>query len=176
MLILAAGFQFGSGTKARPLLADPGPLSAKHASFTATQGCAACHAAHDQGVAGLARAVFSHNDMTGKCAECHTFAGTANLPHDDRIGTTRALSETDCRMCHTEHRGATASITPMTDAQCNTCHQVKFASFTRGHPAFAADYPHRVRDGIRFNHAKHLGDYFTRAGLKTRAPQECAGW
>ena len=173
VLLLAAGFHFGRGGKSRPLAIDPGPLSAKHAHFTASQGCATCHAAHDASLGGWVKAAFTHSDMNATCATCHAFAGDADRPHNDKFVAHDGPKKTDCRMCHTEHRGADAKLTTLTDAQCNACHQVKMQSFTRGHLAFPASFPRVAHAGVKFDHAKHLLDHFKKPELAARAQRSC---
>ena len=234
VLLLAAGFHFGRGEKELPLAIDPGPLSAKHAHFTESQGCAACHDAHDANLAGWVKAAFTRTDVNTKCSACHTFAGPGDRPHNETWclgnasrsksqsemsdavslspqrgegltvrggdenaqhevhivsagptphpgplpvegrGRSLTLRETDCRMCHTEHRGTNAKLTTLTDAQCNTCHQVKMESFTRGHPAFPPNFPRAAHAGIKFDHAKHLLQHFKQPEFAARARQNCA--
>ena len=171
--VACGGFHFGGGGKSRPLAIDPGTLSAKHAHFTSSQGCATCHAAHDADLGGWVKAAFTHSDMNGKCAACHAFAGAADRPHNDKFVAHDGPEKTDCRMCHTEHRGADVNLTTLTDAQCNTCHQVKMQSFTRGHPAFPASFPRVAHARVKFDHAKHLLDHFKKPELAARAPQSC---
>jgi hypothetical protein len=233
VLLLAAGFHFGRGEKELPLAIDPGPLSAKHAHFTTSQGCAACHDAHDANLGQWVKAAFTRTDMSAKCTACHTFAGDAATPHNEngflgsvskvktqlelndaaslspqrgeglRVrggndhaqrdaeivstgltphpgplpvegrGRGSSLRETDCRMCHTEHRGANAKITTLTDAQCNTCHQVKMESFTRGHPAFPPNFPRVAHADVKFDHAKHLLQHFKQPEFTARARPSC---
>jgi hypothetical protein len=175
ILLLSIGFHFGAKRpgRASPLSADSGPLSAVHASFTERQGCAACHTSHEEGLSGLVRAAFAPHDMTGKCIECHTFGGKERLAHNAAFASRIDLSRTECTMCHTEHRGQSASLISMKEAQCHHCHRTKFENFTGGHPPFPTNFPHFVRSGIQFNHTKHMGDYFSQAGYRERAPAQC---
>ncbi len=172
-LLIAGGFHFGRGAKSKPLAVDPGPLSAKHANFTTEQGCAACHPAHGAGLGRWVKAAFSHTDMNAQCSTCHKFGGFAHQPHNEIFDTNPRARETDCRQCHTEHQGANANLTTITDAQCHTCHTVQFKRFDKGHSAFAVDFPHSARPGIRFNHAKHLLEYFKQPEHAVRAQQTC---
>ena len=175
VLLIVGGFSFGKGAKSRSLSADAGPLSAKHANFVGEKSCGACHAGHDGSVAGLLNTAFhGGNDMTAQCATCHKFNGPERAPHNENFPTHGGLAQTDCRQCHTEHRGATASLTKITDPQCALCHETKFASFAK-HAPFAADFPARARGGIKFNHARHMGDYFDRKDFLALAPKDCAG-
>jgi predicted CXXCH cytochrome family protein len=172
-LVLAAGFHFGSRGRGRPLAVDPGPLSAAHASFAGETGCATCHAPHETGLGGMLRAAFTAHDMSAQCLECHQFDGPARSPHNETFTPHHGPAETDCRQCHVEHRGLQVSLTSLTDAQCHTCHQAKFDSFTHGHPEFPAGFPVASRGTIKFNHAKHLLDYFQQPAYAERARADC---
>lgn len=119
------------------------------------------------------KAAFSHTDMNAQCSACHSFDGFAHQPHNGIFDTNPRARETDCRQCHTEHQGAQANLTTITDAQCHTCHTVQFERFDKGHPPFAANFPHPARGGIKFNHAKHLLEYFKQPEHAARAPQTC---
>ena len=173
-LLLVACFPFGPGGRSRPLAADAGPLSTTHANFAGDQGCATCHPAHGSGVGGLLRAAFTTHDMSGQCLNCHQFDGNPRAPHNHASWEGRNSRGTDCRQCHVEHRGARANLTVISDAQCHTCHQAKFDSFAQGHPAFPSDFPVTRRGAIKFNHAKHLQDYYQQAAFKDRANANCA--
>jgi hypothetical protein len=172
LLILAAGFHFGRDNQKPPIMANPGPLSSKHASFV-TNGCASCHANHNQGLGGLFKATFTHGSMNTQCSACHSFAGPAHVAHNDTRPERLASPSTDCRQCHTEHKGAFANLTTIQDSQCHTCHKVKFQRFEKGHPEFAETFPREERGSIKFNHAKHLLDYFKQPNHTANAPQNC---
>ncbi len=75
-----------------------------------------------------------------------------------------------CALCHQEHHGRNFNLAQMSNAQCQTCHAVQFASFGQGHPEFAG-YPAQRRTRIFFDHQSHLREHFpaTRSG----APQGC---
>jgi hypothetical protein len=111
--------------------------------------------------------------MNAQCGACHAFNGPADRPHNETSPAHAAANATVCRQCHTEHRGPDGNITPLTDVQCNTCHQVKFERFDKGHPAFPSNFPHVARGEIKFNHAKHLLEYFKQPDYAGRAPQAC---
>ena len=173
-LLLVACFHFGLGGRSHPLAADAGPLSTTHANFAGDQGCATCHPAHGSGVSGLLRAAITPHDMSGQCLNCHRFEGNPRSPHNAGFATPRGSQETDCRQCHVEHRGARANLTVINDAQCHTCHQAKFNRFAQGHPEFPPHFPISQRGTIKFNHAKHLQDYYQQAAFKDRANANCA--
>jgi hypothetical protein len=122
---------------------------------------------------GWVKAAFSHTDMNAQCSTCHNFDGLAHQPHNEIFDTNPRARETDCRQCHTEHQGAQANLTTITDAQCHTCHTVQFERFDNGHPAFESNFPRSTRGGIKFNHAKHLLEYFKQPEHVARAQQTC---
>lgn len=175
-LLLAAGFHFGGGRGVRPLTADPGPLSAKHANFTAQQGCIACHSGHEKDLGGLIRAVATPHGMNQECSVCHKFAGPADAPHNSATFAKagRAAMPTDCRQCHTEHRGTMANISPMADVQCHACHKAQFERFDLGHPPFPKTMPRLAQPAIRFNHASHLREHFLKPEYKSHPAVNCA--
>ncbi|MBI1902582.1 MAG: hypothetical protein HYS13_15885 [Planctomycetia bacterium] len=83
-----------------------------------------------------------------------------------------------CAACHNEHRGSDASLTAMTDMQCQVCHDRPFRSFSQGHPEFG-HYPYLRRTLLYFDHVSHYGSHFTdprlSASQKDRVPgcREC---
>ncbi|MGI9088046.1 MAG: hypothetical protein ACR2HH_09960 [Chthoniobacterales bacterium] len=88
----------------------------------------------------------------------------ALAPHNLKSG------ELACATCHQEHHGANFDLARLTNAQCQVCHTVQFASLQHGHPEFAA-YPSQRRTRIFFDHASHLQQHF--AERKAQAPQGC---
>lgn len=70
--------------------------------------------------------------------------------------------EIACSTCHQEHHGG-VQLTTLTDAQCQSCHAQKFASFDSGHPEFS-QYPQQRRSRIAFDHASHFGKHFPEKG------------
>lgn len=78
---------------------------------------------------------------------------------------------TACATCHNEHQGASASLTAMSDGACQSCHTLKFASLSSGHPPFGA-YPYDRRTGINFDHVRHIRKHFKQADADT-APEQC---
>lgn len=75
-----------------------------------------------------------------------------------------------CMTCHQEHHGRQFDLKQLSDAQCQRCHAVQFASFAQGHPDFGS-YPYRARTRIFFDHASHLRQYFRER--KDKAPDSC---
>jgi mono/diheme cytochrome c family protein len=170
------------GVATRIALVDPGPLTGAHHEFAGKRGCGACHAGHEMGVGGWLSAVFTGTDMTGRCLDCHTFGGHEREPHNSAEIFVKAGIETNCAMCHTEHRGENANIAGLNDDQCVSCHYKRFArfggkhpSFETNHPPFDSKYPHFTRTAIRFDHASHLGKHFADQRFSSRAPTGCVG-
>jgi hypothetical protein len=62
-----------------------------------------------------------------------------------------------CITCHQEHHGRTFDLKELSNAQCQTCHSVQFASLEKGHPDFS-DYPYRRRTRIYYDHNSHAPD------------------
>ena len=161
-------------------LIDPGPLSAHHAGATAVLGCAACHNPPAVGSSGWLRAVVTNSAPSTQCLTCHAFGGPPMSAHNTVDGVTPPrggvglhMRDTTCVTCHTEHHGAAFNMTQMTDAQCNTCHAAKFASFTDGHPEFPERFPYEERTAIAFDHQAHLNRYFKDPKFAAQAPQSC---
>jgi predicted CXXCH cytochrome family protein len=139
---------------------DPGPVANVHASFTAEQGCSACHQEHDlKGFDWLA-AAFSSHDQTGQCLTCHEFAGAERAAHN-RLGPAGArVAEPRCASCHTEHKGGKFPIATVSDNLCANCHEPSVSAFNKDHPVFPPDFPYQIPNNVNFDHAKHLGTYF----------------
>lgn len=76
-----------------------------------------------------------------------------------------------CANCHKEHRGQDFDQTSMSNGRCQSCHSVKFKSFSAGHPSFA-DYPFSRRTRINFDHVSHIERHFEKAG-RHKAPSTC---
>ncbi len=106
--ILVAGiFLFGGAG-----MFSPGPLSVQAVSVPAIgvsshaeiTGCVACHPAP-----------WSGQSLSDRCLQCHT--GVTQDPQDfHRIMFARGQASA-CTGCHTEHRGANASLTRVMDTQ-----------------------------------------------------------
>ncbi len=72
-----------------------------------------------------------------------------------------AVSQTAvaCSTCHREHGGETASLTHMSNSQCQTCHSSRFTSFAVDHPDWG-QWPYAGTQAIAFNHASHSLRHF----------------
>ena len=66
--------------------------------------------------------------------------------------------EIACSACHREHHGS-ASLTAVTDQQCQSCHAQSFDSFEGGHPKFT-NWPQQRRSRIAFDHSTHAMKHF----------------
>ena len=181
VLVVAAiaGFSFSSNEN--NILAssiDAGPLSNVHAKFTANTGCGSCHDAFDKGADGWVDAALHGNGPSEKCSDCHTFNGQANTAHNmkEPKSGTHSLPNTNCTMCHTEHKGEMANITSMNDTQCMACHEKKFDSFAVNHTEFSKTYPFKRRTAIAFNHTSHFNKYFVNPKYTDKVPpNSCIG-
>ncbi|MBH64171.1 MAG: hypothetical protein CL569_17330 [Alphaproteobacteria bacterium] len=154
---------------------DAGPLTGDHLNFTGPQGCGACHEAHGLQTAGWLAAAFTDTDMTARCLDCHTFGGPARGAHNEASPSGRMGADTDCTMCHSEHKGIAANISKLSDDQCASCHVEKFERFDRDHPQFRPGYPHFTRSAIQYDHASHRIKHFEDARFKQHVPTGCVG-
>jgi len=168
---LLLGYGRGHSNFLNPMSA--GPLSAKHANFTAEYGCVACHSVEALAPIDWLKAAISSSDMSEQCLKCHTFGGPERGPHNMVFPGRSALSNVTCIQCHTEHKGAEFDITRMSDDRCNSCHSVKFESFSEGHPDFPAKFPYEERTAIQFDHVTHWQKHFTDRRYQKRAPDAC---
>jgi hypothetical protein len=102
-------------------------------------------------------------------------SGSTNRPFLLRVsrklnGLDAHSGEIACLTCHQEHRGRNFDLNRLSNAQCQTCHAVQFASFERGHPEFF-QYPYRRRTRIFFDHNSHFHQHFP--DKKDKAPGSC---
>ena len=172
VVALIGAFAFnGDGARAVSSL-SPGQLTSGHVQFAGEKGCATCHAPHDGDAAAWISAAWSPNSLTQSCQSCHNFEGPATAAHNETFEKSANQQQTQCVMCHAEHKGAAANITEIADQQCNACHEAKFASFSNGHPAFSKNYPSRRRTAIAFNHVTHFDKYFEYKQFADRKPKE----
>lgn len=177
--VLAVSFHPFAGSGSFWNAQSPGQLSGAHERFTAESGCTSCHSAHEGGAVTWLRAAFSADNTDQQCLSCHSFGGPANVAHNfnETAGMTPAMlikgggpAETECTMCHTEHKGLEANISAFSDQQCQACHEAKFTAFGRDHPAFGERFPYETRTTINFNHVTHFSKHFETK--KALAPKE----
>jgi len=70
-----------------------------------------------------------------------------------------------CATCHQEHQGANFNLNKVSNAQCHSCHVVKFDTFDGNHPEFE-NFPFRRRSRIIYDHAGHFGKHFPEVAKK----------
>lgn len=181
----------------RDAMLNPGPLTASHAG--ANMNCAACHGAdlaltdsiHQRAVDMNQNCLSCHANIAGNHEESTGFAHglppellaeLSGKSSEDRqqllirlagnaspVIDAGANGTLACATCHQEHHGQQASLTVLTDQQCQICHQKQFESFAHGHPNFnETDYPFWQRTRIHFDHESHYGGHF--AEKADRAP------
>jgi hypothetical protein len=93
------------------------------------------------------------------------------FPTDEAVA--RGLN---CATCHQEHQGTKAKLKTISDAQCRSCHVVKFDSFDGDHPKFE-NYPFKSRTRIVYDHAGHFGKHYpevAKKGATNLIPATCA--
>ncbi len=81
-----------------------------------------------------------------------------------------------CATCHQEHRGVGFKLNEISNAQCQSCHVVKFDSFDGHHPKFD-EYPFKRRTQIIYDHAGHFGKHFPEISKKDperKIPNTCS--
>ncbi len=136
-----------------------------------------------------------------KCTECHDLGGNpmhvhgwsarrlmgaykravrnarsthAPRPQGSQVANSVAIDpegKIACAMCHREHTGRHATLTTLSDSQCQTCHTNRFAGFDKGHPPFT-HYPHLSRTRLIFSHRAHIRKHFA-ADRTGTAPNTC---
>ncbi|MGI9508598.1 MAG: cytochrome c3 family protein [Geminicoccaceae bacterium] len=78
-----------------------------------------------------------------------------------------------CGACHKEHEGEASNLVEVTNARCQSCHQVTFPSFSQGHPSFG-EYPYLRRTRIIFDHDSHNRKNFPEKKKQgVRPPETC---
>jgi hypothetical protein len=153
--------------------------------------CAACHPAAKEGIASwFSSAGAGHQNVSQSqlCIDCHHATiprSRAELAHNLTAAELRLVSQDNavgrrtwhdalprpsfdaeaiaCSVCHREHQGATESLSQLTNTQCQTCHQDRFASFVHGHPDWAG-WPYGRGGTIAFNHGSHESLHFNKEG------------
>ena len=81
-------------------------------------------------------------------------------------------AQMQCSACHVEHKGKEHDLETLSNAQCQVCHAVQFASFEHGHPPFG-NYPFKRRTRIVFDHERHLKLHFKEKNFEQHAPKDC---
>ncbi|MFT5171896.1 MAG: hypothetical protein ACI8W7_000060 [Gammaproteobacteria bacterium] len=138
---------------------DPGPLSRAHGEFTRETGCVSCHAAHDTDKGNWFAWLVNDSDVSPSCSTCHAFSGPPTNAHN-MAQMPAGVPQVGCGTCHTEHQGENVNISSIADVTCSNCHQKQVTNFQNNHPDFHPRYPSVLPDRIRFDHTRHLTDYF----------------
>jgi predicted CXXCH cytochrome family protein len=185
--------------KGRRKLTSPGALSVHHAtSGTECEDCHTPETSKSSSFLNVAVFQKRATDDSQLCLKCHSLGPQPFSPHGAPAPmlaafTARAKGETSdppllvragtavanvsrmkssalaCSTCHQEHHGKDFNIAHFSEAQCQVCHRVQFASLAKGHPEFAS-YPYQRRTRIYFDHASHISGYFS---TKEKAPTSC---
>ncbi|MEM7044142.1 MAG: cytochrome c3 family protein [Pseudomonadota bacterium] len=143
---------------------DGGPVGWLKAAFADAdpvadnEKCLACHkwGADASNAHTLPRPKLA--DLIGKFEQA-----AADAPVPWTIGVSRTVFPTPleahngplaCGACHKEHEGEDSDLVEVTNARCQSCHQLTFPSFSDGHPSFG-DYPYLRRTRVIFDHDSH---------------------
>jgi hypothetical protein len=170
-LIGALGSSGNLFTDGAPVFKDPGQILNAHAGVIGEKGCESCHEPHKADTANFLLAAFnttgpSLNTSGNKCLTCHVFPAMKTSVHKSE----------NCTTCHTEHQGAIAPVSTLTDRQCHSCHKVKFETFAKSHPTFGKTFPYVRRTAINFDHTAHLDNHFKDVRFSDKAPDgRCIG-
>lgn len=132
----------------------------QHAGVSQSQLCIDCHHVKID----PQRATMAHN-LTVEELRLVSRGGSSpeHSWHDRLPGPEFGNTTAQCSACHREHQGAEQSLTAMTNHQCQTCHQDRFASFAADHPDWT-EWPYGRGGTITFNHATHANRHFATAG------------
>ena len=194
IFVLASGY--------RTDFINPGELSFQHAELTNCATCHAAFHEGLVGWWRAAWSDDVAVDDSKPCITCHKMGARGLLPHSLPTADLQALSKTvapatapghsvgvqlanlafpklegtkaplPCMTCHSEHRGAEADLTSLSDDRCTTCHQVQFNSLASGHPDFER-YPYQRRTQLQFDHTSHIDKHFRDVKMSKLAPGEC---
>lgn len=175
LLALVVAFLVGFDPMVRsavnPPALDAGELASSHAGFTREHGCGTCHAAHREDALAWIAAAFRDNDPSGKCVDCHDFAGPPALAHNATFAKRPEIGAISCARCHSEHKGAAVRLAQVPDHVCGNCHKRAFDDFATQHPAFDERYPYRQPGRIYFDHARHAEKHFVDPKVRARSRQ-----
>ncbi len=160
-------------------LTIPGPLTSAHANLIDGKSCNLCHEGHEREGLFLVKALVEFQDMSARCSDCHGFNGQAARPHNMAMSDGKTSADISCVACHTEHKGITANISILPDADCHACHaaDTRFESFAIGsnpeHPPFPDGFGGLARSSISFDHAKHFDAHFKKPEVADQRPSSC---
>ncbi|MDA0822181.1 MAG: hypothetical protein O3C28_07120 [Proteobacteria bacterium] len=179
---------------------SPGTLSQGHAALEQCETChASADGGIGEWISALVGS-YDHSADSAQCSGCHNFGSNALAAHSldpeilksmtakaesasngpVAITVAAALLSADekhgaglnCTNCHREHKGAEQNIAAFSDQMCVVCHEVKFKSFSDGHPPFTS-YPNDRRTHLFFNHVSHIDKHFLEDENKDLAPHAC---
>lgn len=178
--VIAAFFATSSGILGFDRnLTIPGPLTSAHANLIDGKRCNLCHEGHEREGLFLIKALVEFQDMSTRCSDCHGFDGQAARPHNMVMPEGEASADISCVSCHTEHKGTSADISILPDADCHGCHKTdkRFESFAIGsnpeHPPFPGRFGGLARSSISFDHAKHADAHFKKPEVADQKPTSC---
>ncbi|QEG40289.1 cytochrome c3 family protein [Roseimaritima ulvae] len=147
----------------------------EHAGVSQSQLCIECHHVKID----PQRATMAHNltveelRLISRSGDPSKATRGASSWHDRLPGPEFGNTTAECSACHREHRGPDHSLTALTNHQCQTCHQDRFASFASDHPDWT-DWPYGRGGAIAFNHATHANKHFATAAAGGKAePFDC---
>jgi hypothetical protein len=148
-------------------------ISQQHSHFIGGGKCKVCHVAHGKTLLNLGKEIFKSQDISKKCLDCHNFVGSGLVAHNFSAKESVNAKRIQCQKCHKEHDSETNLTKSLNRKQCNSCHKLKFKSFTVGHPDFTDNYPNFNRNSIKFNHISHFNKYFESPKHKNNTPLGC---
>jgi hypothetical protein len=158
--ILIATTLLGSGARAQTLegVLLPGPVVAGHAKWE--QDCRKCHVPFDKAA------------MQRLCSDCHKKIAADIRDHTRFHGR---LKDTNCRNCHTEHKGRKAGITvlnPNTFDHDQTSYPLKGGHKRAGHKCSGCHLPKvKYRDAPKACDSCHKKDDVHKAALGAKCEQ-----
>jgi hypothetical protein len=179
---------------------SPGELSQGHAALAHCDTCHSSAGGGIRQWIGAAVGDFDHSSDSAQCSGCHEMGPDALAAHSVNPDVLAALTAEmtpsssapltikvaaalmtqehiqgdglACSSCHSEHHGSDADIAAFSDANCVTCHQVKFGQFSDGHPPFSG-YPNDRRTHLFFDHVSHIDKHFADEDNQALAPNAC---
>jgi len=121
--------------------------------------CLGCHVSNDHGFNPHGASAIELNAVTDRLAD------QADLDM-------ASFAPVACATCHDIHqRGYPGGIRALTDTQCQVCHTVGHTAFGLDHPAFTQLPAYTPQ--LLFDHQQHYKDHFTKQGLIDYAPGHC---
>ncbi|MEL6962448.1 MAG: cytochrome c3 family protein, partial [Pseudomonadota bacterium] len=162
---------------------DGGPIRWLTAAFADADPVAdndKCVACHKWGPDAANAHTLPRSELADLIGKFEQTAATAPVPWS--VQMSRAVFPTPlearngplaCGSCHKEHKGEDADLLHVSNARCQSCHQVTFNAFSDGHPSFG-NYPYLRRTRIVFDHDSHNRKNFPeKAKQGVRPPETC---